>query len=480
MISVRVESIYSVGLAKILLDSGEDIQLISPNEELVSLLGVTPHVDTFDVHIGDLEDRSGLQIKGEKDAVDRVLSILRKVLTDSLAFRYDLEQDAVYTAVVNNFLPHKKVGFLDLGDGQTGVMFAPRLRTGLRMIVQVKELPSESGKFPVCSDQINLAGQYVILEKSRDGEFVRVSKKILGDLRDRMHMIGQRLRPSGFGLILRTSATEVGENVLAGEIRELLKIWDRAVARLEEGSIGKVTSGETLVTLLLHYETKLKLDEVRSKVQPVMPRYHAFKSYSVASGFGADYMLHFLDRVDRAEAAEVLEAMIMDRDYRVDTPLRAEFRKMDGTQQDFILGLIKEKGRIFRLRKDLDAYLAEADSSSFVVYEGDYIETFLAKGSWTVHYRYYSNDGSFIGDRIVVVTPIDLSFRGKVRTTEFGIEVYRDGQSGAIDVVTETDADLLNDGIITADLDIKLGEVMEKVLTSLRSSPTPDPIIIMD
>ncbi len=481
MISVRIESIYAVGLAKILMDSGEPLQLISPNEELQKVLGVEDRVDTLDVHIGDISDRFGLQLKGSAEHVDKILDILRSKLPDSLVFRHELQQDAIYFAIVDNFLPRKRVGFLDLGDGQTGVMFSSRLRQGARLIVQVKELPMEEGKFPVVSDQINLAGQYVILEKGEDGEFVRVSKKIVGEMRDRMHELGHRIRPEGFGLILRTSAPEADEDTLRSEVEYLKAIWDRAMAAKREGVPKKITSGEALATLILHHGTKQRLDEIRSTVQEVMPKYHSFKSYSVASGFAVDYMLNFLSKVDRMEAKEVLEEMILSRDYQLDHPLRAEFHKVDGRQLDPILGLIKVNHGRFELQKNLDEYLASNDDSQFVVYEGDYIRTYFAEGSWTIHYRYYSGeDDHLIGDRVQIVTPVELAFRGRIRTVDFGINVYRDGETGAIDVITDNDDDLLSEGIITSELDIKLGEVIEKVLAQLRKPSELEPVIVRD
>ncbi len=479
MISVRIESIYAVGLAKILMDSGEDLQIISASDELQNVLGLEPRVDTLDVHIGDISDRFGLQLKGSPEHVDLVLSVLRKELPESLVFRHDLEQDAVYFAIVDNYLPRKRIGFLDLGGGKTGVMFSPRLKIGSKMIVQVKELPLEENKFPICSDQINLAGEYVILEKGEDGEFVRVSKKIVGEMRDKMHELGHRIRPPGFGLILRTSAPEASEEELRAEVEYLKGIWDRALDAKRAGIPKKITSGESIVTLYLHYGSKQRLDAIRSKVQNVMRKYHSFRSYSVATGFAVDYMLNFLDEIDSEEASRVMEDMILGKDYRHDHPLRAEFHKIDGRVFDPILGIIKSTAGRFELYKHLDEYHATNDDSQFVVYEGDYIRTYFSEGSWTIHYQYYSGeDNHLIGDRIQVVTPIELAFRGKIRTVDFGINVYRDNSTGAIDVITESDDDLLSEGVITSELDIKLGEVIEKVLGLLRDAERKDPILL--
>ncbi len=473
MITVRVESIYGVALSKILLDSKEDIVLSSPNEEIQSSLNIENKVGILDVHINDTEDRRGINLKGNSESVDLVSSIIRDELYDTIKFSHEEQQDAIYISRVKNVLKRKNTGFLDLGEGKTGIIFESNLMDGEDLIVQIKELPIEEGRYPVCSQNINLTGKFVILEKSEEAPFVRVSKKIQGELRDRIHSLGKELVPDGFGIIMRTSAVDVSKEKIEEEIMDLKKLWQRVEKAKEKDRLGKVHTGEKLVTFHFNYNTKVKLDKIRKVIEPIIDNYHVYRSYSYATGFSANLANKFLDKVSASNFSDVMKKMILQSDYRENHVIKLNVLGLDGTNNEVYLGNLKDVSDHFMIQKSLDQKSAESTETNFILYPGDYIETHLDEGSWTIHYRYFSGeDKSLIGERIQLVTPIELSFRGKFSTVSLGINIYKDAKTKEIDLLTDDDAgeDLLEKEIISSNLDMKLGETIEDIIKTFQSS----------
>ncbi|MDR3280720.1 MAG: Rne/Rng family ribonuclease [Synergistaceae bacterium] len=134
----------------------------------------------------------------------------------------------IYKARVDSVLPGMNAAFLSLGDGRNGFLYLNDVRDGVvkpgaEMIVQVLKTPNR-GKGARVSPRVSLAGRYLVLVPSnRD---VGVSKRIADDdERGRLRALARKLRPDGYGLIVRTVAEYCDEESLARDVSELMDEW---------------------------------------------------------------------------------------------------------------------------------------------------------------------------------------------------------------------------------------------------------------
>ncbi len=135
----------------------------------------------------------------------------------------------IYKARVDSVLPGMNAAFLSLGDGRNGFLYlndvrgGDEVKPGMDMIVQVLKT-ARKGKGARVSPRVSLAGRYLVLVPSSND--VGVSKRIEEDEeRARLRALARRLRPDGYGLIVRTVAEYSDEESLARDVTELMEAW---------------------------------------------------------------------------------------------------------------------------------------------------------------------------------------------------------------------------------------------------------------
>lgn len=111
-----------------------------------------------------------------------------------------------------------------------------------QVLVQVVKEPI-STKGPRLSCELSLAGRYLILVPFANG--ISISKKIFkNDERKRLTRLISSIKPSNFGVIIRTVAEgkEVAE--LDNDLRNLVKNWDDCINNLKNAKSGQKVIGE--------------------------------------------------------------------------------------------------------------------------------------------------------------------------------------------------------------------------------------------
>ena len=163
---------------------------------------------------------------------------------DFVDFQVFQEEDSllnsIFVARVDNIVPNIKGAFVRISQKQ--VCYLPledvksplyvkkqsehkRLSIGDEIVVQVVKDAIKT-KDPVVSTKLTMAGKYCVL--TTDNTSLGVSKKITGD--NYLHMgellrsnVGQQAEIHGFGMIIRTNAKEVTEEVLKQDLQETVE-----------------------------------------------------------------------------------------------------------------------------------------------------------------------------------------------------------------------------------------------------------------
>jgi ribonuclease G len=177
--------------------------------------------------------------------------------------RFEREERVVgniYKGVVQNVLPGMDAAFVNIGLERNAFLYvgdiipeaaegeeAPAsikradlrkrnigelLKVGQEILVQVIKAPRGT-KGARVTTRLTLPGRYVVLMP--DASHLGVSRKIEDRAeRERLRQIGQKLHPSGFGLILRTEAEGKTEKEIKQDIEYLTELWETIRQRVQE------------------------------------------------------------------------------------------------------------------------------------------------------------------------------------------------------------------------------------------------------
>ncbi len=459
-IFVRIESIYDTALSHLLQTFNEDIEIV-PNTINLNPEEIRPH----DIHIADLDKKEGVVLKGIAPAVTAVEAIMKEHIPDCIAFHHNIHQDAIYLAEVSKYIYKKKLAILDLGGGKKGILFNAEVSAGDRFLVQIKELSTEMVKLPICSRTITLSGNYIILEVG--SEFVRISRKIKGEDRIKLHELGKELAPKGFGLIMRTSALSASIEDLKFEISQQIDVWQRIVKERDEDiTPRRLVSGELQSEIIFSYSSKQFLDDIRAEIEPTIPNYHIIKSYSLASSFALDFAQNFINKLPLKEMSDKLEEMIFNRDFSINNHIRGIFMYPDGMQEEISLGDLIEIEPFFVTNKVIDT---NQNFPNFAIKRGDIMRVTFLPGSWTMHYHYYSPDEEPIGERLRLIFPLDIIYRGKIRAFDVGMNLFKNSEGKIYKQVDKhSTRHLIEHDMITSELDEQFVQVLDAAIQAFK------------
>ena len=137
------------------------------------------------------------------------------------------QAESIFLGRVQSIQPSLHAAFVDIGTDVHA--FLPMrenmtLRCGDMIIVQGQAKQSTDTKGLRISDNVNLAGKYLVLLPQ--GQGVHISKKVKDPaLRDTLGALGAQICPPDCGVIIRTAGEGVTEQLLHDEARELYQHW---------------------------------------------------------------------------------------------------------------------------------------------------------------------------------------------------------------------------------------------------------------
>ena len=257
----------------------------------------------------------------------------------------------IYLAKVRNVLPGMEAAFLDFGAPKNGVLYASDvasdsrgngrsnrriesvLKEGDEVLVQVTK-DAMGAKGARLTGIPSLPGRYLVLVPESDS--VGISRRLPDDDRTRLREAINKVRPEGYGVIVRTAALHASAEELAADISRLRKVWDQILEEAKTGGAPRLVheEPELLIKVIREHFTadfrKLLIDDPRafetvvgylgatapdlvSKVQAYEDQVPVFERYHVD-----DQLKKALDRkvylpsgghlvIDRTEALTVID-----------------------------------------------------------------------------------------------------------------------------------------------------------------------------
>jgi ribonuclease E len=182
----------------------------------------------------------------------RIAAVLSDERVDELIVaqgRYQIGD--VYLGTVENVLPGIDAAFVNIGESEKNGFIhitdlGPlRLRKGgagitelleprQKVLVQVMKEPTGT-KGPRLTGNLSLPGRFLVLQPH--GQGVNISRRIDGENeRNRLRALGVLIKPPGAGLLIRTEAEGVSEDLLIDDLESLLRQWEAIQQAAETAS----------------------------------------------------------------------------------------------------------------------------------------------------------------------------------------------------------------------------------------------------
>jgi len=150
----------------------------------------------------------------------------------------------IFLGTVENVLPGIDAAFINIGESEkNGFIHVSdlgplRLKKGIfgitellepkqKVLVQVIKEPTGS-KGPRLTGSISIPGKYLILQPY--GQGVNISRKINTETeRSRLKALGVLIKPPSTGLLFRTEAEKIKEELLIEDLEHLIQQWENVL-----------------------------------------------------------------------------------------------------------------------------------------------------------------------------------------------------------------------------------------------------------
>jgi len=185
----------------------------------------------------------------------------------------------VFLGTVENVLPGIDAAFIDIGESdKNGFIHVSdlgplRLKKGLmgitellepkqKVLVQVMKEPTGS-KGPRLTGNISIPGKYLILQPY--GQGVNISRKINTETeRSRLKALGVLIKPPSTGLLFRTEAEKIKEELLIEDLENLIQQWEFILKASE------TSNPPTLIKRDDDFSLKILRDHIKSSTKSII------------------------------------------------------------------------------------------------------------------------------------------------------------------------------------------------------------------
>lgn len=481
--NVRVRGIYATALTRALLDAGHDVVQASPpiKRRFDADLPTADH----DVAIETSDDRQGIGLTGDADAVENVTSLLAETAIDTFDWTDPAPRGAIFDATVTEasgggavctldeagtqgYLPFRRVdGYLEEGDA-------------VRVQVDEAAAPWEDDR-PLLDTDVRVESGLATLRRGKSG--VRVAGRDDADGRELAGLTDLLSTdvPDGWGLEWARDARDADMTTLDGALEtagERAGELDEALT--EAGDVAEDAPRQVATPaggswVWFGRESRFALDATRRAVTPTMPGHHRTKAGSDAASAGVDFVEAFCG--DRFASDAAADGGDVDDEFPFDVvtdqfgpgegdTVRIDHGKPSGHR--IVLG----SGEV--VEHDADGTVAvkremspggNYDALDVPREAGDTALTKFREGRWWYPTTYRDAEGKPKGTYVNICTPVEV-FPDAVRYVDLHVDVVKQTDG----TVERVDDDELDDSVDAGEISETLAEKARSVASSIENA----------
>ena len=463
--SVRVRGIYATALTRLLAEAGIDV--VQASGPIQDRFEADFPVERAGAAVETTDDRQGVGISGDSDAVGRVVAALRELGRDTLSWPDPLPVRAVYAGEVTETLSSGAV--VDCGDGEGFLPYSnsdERVETGDRLRVQVIEgaAPWTDGR-AVLDTAVAVRGDLLTLVRGESNSTTAAGPALLD-------VVSADPR-EGWGVSWGPASDDAAFDAIADAleaVNERAAAIDGALDGADDPDAvapARQYDGGATTWVWFGRESRFGLDEQRRQVTTTMAGHHRVKAGSGSASAAVDYV----------------EALCDDpgSDGETDFPF-AVTAKQFGPREggSLTLGHGKPDGRLITLGR-ADVRSVDADGTVTVEREmgaggeydglgvpkeaGDIAETKLKEGRWWYPTVYRGSDGETKGTYVNVCTPVEI-FPDTARYVDLHVDVLQHADG----TVERVDEDELTGAVEAGNVPEELAERARSVAGAVASA----------
>jgi hypothetical protein len=461
--SVRVRGIYATALTRALLATDHDVVQAS-----------APIRRRFDADLPDgdhrvavetTDDRQGVGVAGEPDAVAAVTDDLRDVGRDAFAWEDPAPRGAVFDGRVTGTRGGGAV--VDLGPAEGYLPFRNaegHVETGDAVRVQVVEAAAPwADDRPLLDGAVRAVAGLATLVPGREGTTVDTYDDAAGrELAGMTDLLSADV-PDGWGVEWTHDATEADMATL-GEALE--RAADRARALDEAGALdgdpgdpGPVATPTAGRWVWFGRECRFALDDLRREVTTTMPGHHRTKAASEAASAGVDLVEALCD-----PAGEFPFGVVTDQfGPVVGDEVAIGHGKPDGRLIVLGRGEVTDRDAegSLTLRREMSPG-GDYDALGVPREAGDVAVTTVREGRWWYPTVYRDADGERKGTYVNVCTPVEC-FPEQVRYVDLHVDVVKHPDG----TVERVDDDELDEAVAAGEVSEPLAEQARRVASAV-------------
>jgi hypothetical protein len=483
MVALRIRGLYAAALTQIFCQDNT-WDMVQPSEDVRTRIDYPWRMDSPEVDIDDEPDERGqrdtLRLSGPSEAVGQALSCLRQTCFDAIARPEQSEVGALYMGLVGIISRIRRQALVYLGEARAGLLPLhledQDLKVGAYLPVRIAAPAPEGGDRPELSRVLTIPGQYVVLTAAPS---VRLSKQITDtQQRERLQHLGEAQETGGWGIIWRTAAQHMPDEVLVQEIQQLAPEAHKLRQRLQGATrVGRVRGGEVVWHVFMPGHAKAVCDTLRAQMMPTLPGHHKYKARGDV--YGA-----IVDALEKELPAEVLRSRtahlsVLASINAMQAPIQPSLRLLLRAPT----GQLIDQGEVQRVAYDVDAGWVEVRRTirhkedyprglRLTRQRGDYTVTRFQEGSWTYLTRFYAQNQVWQGDYAGMTTPIAI-FSDHIHLVDLHVAVVRSREQTPQLVGLDALRSLQEQDIVSTALVQKVQEEGEALLAQFTQGMLP-------
>lgn len=452
-----VRGIFTTALVKLLLDRG--FKIAKPSTTTSRRFGLKEAPKDWNARIRDYKPLKGSIIIDGLMA-PQVASAVMEALPDSILNRKKVGYE-IYKGIVEEV--NEKGSYVNYGNG---IGFLPeKLVEGQEVVVSPIKNEVYRGNLATLTRKIRIVGHYADLVKEG---WVSAPKGIPAPIFNKLMNLGHMLKPSGWGIQWKKEALRASMGEL---IEELQRLKEEAMNVLQKASESKapylIYDPPTCYVVMLPYDSKKSLDELRSLVAATMPYHHLIKSWGRKYAYTVDVIEELMPSLG-AEVGIEAARVIMRGLVKEGAKMMIEHMKPDGKVYMLTPGVVEEfdeEEMTITLKREFKGG-GVYDGLGVPKERGDYGLSTYRVGSPISKTKYYDERNNLKGVYVNISTSVELAPR-KVRYVDLEVDVIAkpDGEVNIVDL--DKAKRLVDEGLITNRLYNAIIEMAEKVKEAL-------------